>query len=142
VEEPPANPNLSETMYNFWESLHPDFSLDEEIPKSCTYWRESTRYSCWQWGKVMIQYESLPSPATIFVVVCKLDELINDIVVPQSTLNMLQTEKSFEVVNEEMKVYLRMNIYDDRPCYTKTSMIISQWTRLTRSKKCWNNTER
>jgi len=74
----------------------------------------------------MIQYESLPSPATIFVVVCKLDELINDIVVPQSTLNMLQTEKSFEVVNEEMKVYLRMNIYDDRPCYTKTSMIISQ----------------
>jgi len=47
-----------------------------------------------EWRKVMIHHESLPSPATVFVDVCKVHELINDILVPQSTFYMHQKKRN------------------------------------------------
>ena len=59
-------------------------------------------------GKIMIPYESMPTPAAVFADVCKFDELVNDILVPQSTLYMHQNGKAFEI--EKMKAFLGMNV--------------------------------
>ena len=58
----------------------------------------------------MIPYESMPTPAAVFADVCKLDELVNNILVSQSTLYMHQNGKAFEIENEEMKAFLGMNV--------------------------------
>ena len=57
-----------------------------------------------------INYVSFPGSSTVFTNVCKMDELINVILVPHSILCMNQKGKPFEIYNEEMKAFLGMNI--------------------------------
>ena len=103
LEEPPHSPELATVIGTSycWTKEFPTVVPPEENPPN---------NDTGEWGKVMLNYESLPSLATVFVDVCKLDELINNILVPQSTHYMHQKGITFETENEEMKAFLGISI--------------------------------
>lgn len=102
-EEPPANTDSGTTVVT-------NFCWSRNFPPVIQPGDDPPDNSAIEWGKVMIPYESMPTPAAVFADVCKLDELVNDILVPQSTLYMHQNGKAFEIENEEMKAFLGMNV--------------------------------
>jgi len=67
AEEAPGNPDSSETVIGArcrWR---------KRFPKLVQFEENHPNNDVSELGKVMIQYKSLPSPATVFVCVCKLD---------------------------------------------------------------------
>ena len=71
-EEPPANTDSRATVVT-------NFCWSRKFPPVIQPGNDPPDNSAFEWGKVMIPYESMPTPAAVFADVCKLDELVNDI---------------------------------------------------------------
>ena len=63
-----------------------------------------------EWENVLLQYESLPSPCQVFQDTCKLDSLLDNILVPQSIIYIHQKGKPFDIEKDEMFAFIGMNI--------------------------------
>ena len=103
LEELPHSPELATVIGTSycWTKEFPTVVPPEENPPN---------NNTGEWGKVMLNYKFLTSPATVFVDVCKLDELINNILVPQSMHYMHPKGITFETENEEIKAFLGISI--------------------------------
>lgn len=63
-----------------------------------------------EWGKIQLDYEDTPTPLDVFQDVCKLDELIDNILVPQSIVYTQQKGIPFKIEKNEMKAFIGINI--------------------------------
>ena len=83
----PVEDNLPIWDLNFkWSKRFPHaYSVSEAAPSG----RE--------WGKIQLEYDSLPSACHIFVDTCQLDSLLDEILIPQSIFYMHEKGKPFEI---------------------------------------------
>ena len=83
-----------------WSKKFPPLSEVNNTPPDNNY----------EWGKLNLAYDELPTPLQVFKDVCKLDTLVQDIIIPQSTLYMQQKGNCFTIEYDEMLAFIGITV--------------------------------